>query len=66
MKNSVRALREAAGWSQAQLAERLAVSRQTVISIEKGRYDPSLTLALRIGRVFERPVEGIFEPDEEA
>jgi putative transcriptional regulator len=60
MKNEVAALRRARGLSQAALAEALEVSRQTVNSIENGRYDPSLPLALRIGRLFERSVEEIF------
>jgi putative transcriptional regulator len=53
------------GLSQAELAEALGVSRQTVISIESGRYLPSLPLALRIGRFFGMPVERIFDPGEE-
>ena len=60
MNNEVRELREAHGWSQSELAERLAVSRQTVNAIETGRYDPSLPLAFRIARLFELPVEAIF------
>ncbi|MBB3661305.1 MULTISPECIES: helix-turn-helix transcriptional regulator [Prauserella salsuginis group] len=51
-------------WSQAHLAELLGVSRQTVVSIEKGRFDPSLPLAFRIARTFDRPIEDIFTPDE--
>ena len=60
MRNEVAALRRARGLSQAALAEALEVSRQTINSIENGRYDPSLSLALRFGRLFERPVEEIF------
>lgn len=60
MKNRLKVLRAERDWSQADLADRLAVSRQTVNSIETGKYDPSLPLALRIGRLFERPVEDIF------
>jgi putative transcriptional regulator len=63
MRNEVAALRRARGLSQAALAEALDVSRQTINSIENGRYDPSLPLALRIGRLFERPVEEIFALD---
>lgn len=63
MRNEVAALRRARGLSQAALAEALEVSRQTINSIENGRYDPSLPLALRIGRLFERPVEVIFALD---
>ena len=65
MKNSIRDLRGAQGWSQAQLAERLDVSRQTVIAIETGRYDPSLPLAFAIARLFDLPIESIFLPDQE-
>lgn len=65
MDNDVRALRTARGWSQQTLGERLGVSRQTVNAIEKGRYDPSLPLAIRIARLFQRPVEEIFHADEE-
>lgn len=60
MNNRLRELRAERGWSQADLAQRLGVSRQTVNSIETGKYDPSLPLAFRIARVFERPIEGIF------
>ena len=65
MKNSVRGLREARGWSQGQLAEHLAVSRQTVNAIETGKYDPSLPLAFRISGLFGMPIESIFDPSEE-
>lgn len=61
MKNRLRALRQQAGWSQADLAARLDVSRQTVISIETGKYDPSLPLAFAIARVFGKTIEDIFE-----
>ncbi len=63
MKNAVRDLRTARGWSQAELADRLAVSRQTVNAIETGRYDPSLPLAFAIARLFERAIEAIFMPE---
>lgn len=63
MKNRVRDLRTARGWSQAELADRLAVSRQTVNAIETGRYDPSLPLAFAIARLFERAIEAIFIPE---
>jgi putative transcriptional regulator len=49
-------------WSQAELAGRLHVSRQTVNAIETGKYDPSLPLAFSIARVFNQPIEAIFEP----
>jgi putative transcriptional regulator len=60
VKNRLRELRAERGWSQADLAERLAVSRQTVNALETGRYDPSLPLAFRIGRTFGRAIEEIF------
>ena len=56
----VRELRTDRGWSQAELAERLGVSRQTVNAIETGRYEPSLSLALKMAKLFTRPVEEIF------
>jgi putative transcriptional regulator len=65
VRNRLRALRAEAGWSQAALAERLGVSRQTVNAIETGRYDPSLPLAFTISAVFERPIEELFFPDPE-
>ena len=64
MKNSLRELRAERGWTQADLSRELAVSRQTVNSIETGKYDPSLPLAFRIAALFERPIEAIFEPEE--
>ena len=63
MTNRLRVLRAERRWSQAELAERLGVSRQTVNAIENGKYDPSLPLAFRIGDVFELAIEQIFEPD---
>lgn len=60
MKNSVRELRGEQGWSQAELGERLDVSRQTVNAIETGKYDPSLPLAFKIARLFGQPIETIF------
>ena len=64
MRNRLRVLRAERGWSQAELAERLGVSRQTVHAIEVGKYDPSLPLAFRIARLFARPIEEIFQPDD--
>ncbi|AZD49471.1 helix-turn-helix transcriptional regulator [Pseudomonas chlororaphis] len=61
MNNRLRELRAAQGWSQAELAARLEVSRQTVNAIETGRYDPSLPLAFKIAKAFGLPIEGIFE-----
>ena len=65
MKNRLKVLRAERDWSQADLADRLSVSRQTVNSIETGKYDPSLPLALRIGRLFGQAVESIFTLDGE-
>ena len=65
MKNRVRELREARGWSQGELAERLEVSRQTINAIETGKYDPSLPLALKLARLFRQRIESMFQPDEE-
>jgi putative transcriptional regulator len=63
MKNRVRVLRAEHGWSQADLGERLRVSRQTVNAIETGKYDPSLPLAFKIARLFALKIEDVFEPD---
>jgi putative transcriptional regulator len=63
MKNDLRRRREERSWTQAQLADRLDVSRQTVNALETGRYDPSLPLAFRLAALFEAPIEAIFEPD---
>lgn len=60
MKNRMKELRTERGWSQAKLAELLGVSRQNIIAIEKEKYDPSLSLALKIARLFETSVEAIF------
>ena len=62
MKNRLRELRADRGWSQADLAAQLGVSRQTVNAIETQKYDPSLPLAFQIARLFEQPIEAIFEP----
>ncbi|WP_420114112.1 helix-turn-helix transcriptional regulator [Pseudactinotalea sp.] len=67
MRNSIAQLRAEHGLTQAELAKHLGVSRQTVISIERGRYDPSLPLAFRIARVFTSTIEEVFDgPDEPA
>ena len=63
MKNRLRVLRAERDWSQADLAERLAVSRQTANAIETGRYDPSLPLAFAIAKLFGKLIEDVFEPD---
>ena len=61
MENRLKVLRAERNWSQAELAQRLLVSRQAVNQIETGRYDPSLPLAFRIGRLFAMPIEEIFD-----
>lgn len=61
MKNRLRELRAQRRWSQAELAERLGVSRQTVNAIETGRYDPSLPVAFKIARLFALAIEAIFD-----
>lgn len=61
MDNKVKELRTARAWSQAELGERLAVSRQAINAIENGKHDPSLSLAFRISQLFEMPLEAIFE-----
>ena len=63
MHNRLRELRAVHRWSQADLADRLAVSRQTVNALETGRYDPSLPLAFKIAAVFELTIEAIFTPE---
>lgn len=64
MKNRLRVLRAERCWSQAELAERLGVSRQTINAIENLRYDPSLPLAFHIARLFGHSIEDVFEPEE--
>ena len=63
MKNRVKVLRAERNWTQADLAGRAQVSRQTINSIETERYDPSLELGLKLARIFEQPVERIFSLD---
>ena len=65
MKNRLKVLRTERSWSQAELAEHLGVSRQTVNALEVEKYDPSLPLAFKIARLFGKPVEEIFEADGE-
>jgi putative transcriptional regulator len=65
MKNDLRVLRAQRNWSQAELAARLGVSRQTVNAIETARYDPSLPLAFKIAAAFRKPIEEIFLPETE-
>lgn len=63
MNNRLKVLRAERDWSQADLAQALGVSRQTVNALETGRYDPSLPLAFKIARVFGQPIESIFTED---
>lgn len=65
MKNRLKVLRAERDWSQADLATRLEVSRQTINALETGKYDPSLPLAFRIARLFGQPIEAIFQDDGE-
>ena len=64
MKNRLRVLRAEHDLTQAGLAEELEVSRQTIIAIEKGKFDPSLSLAFKLSRLFKQPIEAIFEDSE--
>jgi putative transcriptional regulator len=63
MKNRLKVLRAEQDWSQAELADRLGIARQTVVALEAGKYAPSLPLAFRIGKVFNQRVEDIFDPE---
>ena len=64
MKNRLRILRAEFDWTQEDVAQKLGVSRQAVIAIEKEKYDPSLPLAFRIARLFDKPIEEIFRFEE--
>jgi putative transcriptional regulator len=64
MRNRLPVLRAERDWTQADLARRLDVSRQTIVSIEKGKYDPSLPLAFKIARLFDLAIEDVFQPDD--
>jgi len=64
LKNRLKVLRAERDWSQADLADRLEVSRQTVNALETGKYDPSLPLAFKIARLFGQPIETIFDDGE--
>ena len=65
MNNKLKVLRAMRNWSQADLAEHLDVSRQTINALETGKYDPSLPLAFKIAHLFQASIEEIFEPDLE-
>jgi putative transcriptional regulator len=64
MKNRLKVLRAERDWSQAELAHRLEVSRQSVNAIETGKFDPSLTLAFKLSRLFEMPIEQLFSDEQ--
>lgn len=64
MKSRLRVLRAEQEWTQGELAERLSVSRQTINAIETEKYEPSLSLAFRIAKLFDRRIEDIFDPGE--
>ena len=66
MKNQLREKRMQHGWSQAELGDRVGVSRQAIIAIEAGRFDPSLPLALKMARLFNTTVEAMFTLDDES
>ena len=66
MNNRLRILRAERNWSQAELADALGVSRQTINAIETGKYDPSLPLAFKIAQDFSAAIDAIFIPDEES
>ena len=63
MKNRIRVLRAEQEWSQAEVADKLGIARQTVNALETGKYAPSLPLAFKISKLFHLPVEQIFDPD---
>jgi len=63
MENRLKDLRAERGWSQGDLAEKLDVSRQTINSLERGKYDPSLPLAFKIARLFGAAIEDVFQPE---
>ncbi|MCE1254501.1 MAG: helix-turn-helix transcriptional regulator [Anaerolineae bacterium] len=64
MKNRIHVLRAEWNWSQAELAEKAGVSRQTINAVETGKYEPSLSLAFKIAQIFEKKIEEIFSPEE--
>lgn len=65
MNNNIKQQRQARDWTQQQLADSLGVSRQTIISIESGKYDPSLALAFKLSKLFEQRIEDIFQVEED-
>ena len=65
VKNRIKVLRAEQDWSQAELADRLGVARQTVVALEAGKYAPSLPLAFKLSKLFLQPVEQIFDPESD-
>lgn len=65
MNNRLRVLRAERNWSQAELADRLNVSRQTINALETGKYDPSLILAFKIAKLFDMDIEAVFQPTDD-
>ena len=63
MKNRLKVLRAENDWSQAELADRIGVARQTIVALEAGKYAPSLPLAFKLSKLFSKPVEDIFDPE---
>lgn len=63
VKNRLKVLRAEEDWSQAELADRVGVARQTIVALEGGKYAPSLPLAFRLSKLFQKPVEEIFDPE---
>jgi putative transcriptional regulator len=63
MKNRLKVLRAENDWSQAELADRIGVARQTIVALEAGKYAPSLPLAFKLSKLFNKPVEDIFDPE---
>jgi putative transcriptional regulator len=63
VKNRLKVLRAENDWSQAELADRIGVARQTIVALEAGKYAPSLPLAFKLSKLFNKPVEEIFDPE---
>jgi putative transcriptional regulator len=63
VKNRLKVLRAENDWSQAELADRIGVARQTIVALEAGKYAPSLPLAFKLSKLFSKPVEEIFDPE---
>jgi putative transcriptional regulator len=65
MKNRLKVLRAELDWTQADLADRAGVARQTIVALENGKYSPSLDLAFTLSRIFNKPIEDIFTPNDD-